>query len=664
MNSITGLIKTVGDSYLTVTDAGNNKFRLQNPNFYDLPYEKGDRIVAYFDDAFTIIRFPFVQIGGSKDVIIDCFVRALHKQRFFKENANDLYATIALNGDRQGQNGSDPGSFLDSNNGETKYLEKEKRDILSKWWKFMRIERQFKLYGFTKHDINACSELDLADVKKICETNPYKLLFLPIETCDQIVSSQALKLSKHDRICGLAMRAIHKITYNNGWMCAEKEHLESKIPGISNFWDKLKSEYNVVEEYNSIYLPEQRSIENGFANQVTTLLSHSPGCEYEYEVPIHLTSSQVDGVREVLSSPISIITGPAGSGKSTLLKVIVDILDSNYTPYVLASFTGKAVSRIQNIVKRRDRIMTLHRLLTMRELKFKYLIIDEASMVTTDLIYNVIKTFGTGFKLSLFGDPNQLPPIGPGSAFEELIKCGKIPRVHLDIVHRQNASGDVILENSLRMVEGSEPFHFETGKNLRFISDNPSLFIESLKQKNIKGNEFVILSPYNKYLSILNEIASKIYNGEAEEHSYRNTTYRVGDRVMMLENNYTYGVYNGEEGEVVEVPPTGPKISFNGIVHHFLDDSRDDDLDLRKISHSYAQTIHKSQGSEYKYVLLYLPEKEGGSGSSSFLNKSLMYTALTRASKMFLMIGNRIEIENACSRPKERRYEHLSTRLL
>ena len=385
---------------------------------------------------------------------------------------------------------------------------------------------------------------------------------------------------------------------------------------------------------------------------------------------------------------------------TTAIRELVYNLEQRNVEYAICAFTGKAVARLRSVLCSTVP-MTFHlKIKKEKSSKFKHLIVDEASMVTIELFYSFIRRFDFPFSITLVGDPNQLPPIGWGSLFEECIKSKTIPTYELVVNHRvYHISGekDGILLNTKKMARhGVEPtvkfglkapvvpMKFESTGNFVLTPgniDQIAAFATAFKQQGICRHDITVITPYNKDLDVINKTFQKLYTEDDSEHVFdsRGCKWYINDRVMMIKNDYEINVMNGEEGEVVEIDPNHIKVSFGaGREYDFPlepdpkkrkwgtsqekddEDEAEGERTVQRLVHSYCVTVHRGQGSEWNYIIFYLPP---GRSQPSYITKNLVYTGLTRAKRALFFIGNIEELEASTTRSLPFRCEKLTKRL-
>nr|QBK92270.1 MAG: RecD helicase /ATP-dependent exoDNAse [Pithovirus LCPAC304] len=386
------------------------------------------------------------------------------------------------------------------------------------------------------------------------------------------------------------------------------------------------------------------------------------------------------------------------------IKEIVYNLEQRNLEYAICAFTGKAVARLRSILCSTVP-MTFHlKIKKQKSARFKVLIVDEASMVTTELLYTFIQCFDFPFNIVFVGDPDQLPPIGWGSLFSECIASKTIPKYELVVNHRVydiEGEQDGILLNTKRMAKHgadetlkmgakapSMPMKFTPTGNFVLVPgniDQISAFAHAFKHQGIRAHDITVITPYNKDVTIINGAFQKLYtcvNADTKEENEcafdsRGFKWYLHDRVMMTKNDYEINVMNGEEGEVMEVHSDKIKVAFGpGRSFDFpleptkrrygtskeKDDEYggDEERTVKKLVHSYCVTVHRAQGSEWDYVIFYLPL---GRSQPSYITKNLVYTGLTRAKRALFFIGNIPELEASTTRSLPFRCEKLTKRL-
>lgn len=370
-------------------------------------------------------------------------------------------------------------------------------------------------------------------------------------------------------------------------------------------------------------------------------------------INFELKKSQKKAVKMALKNRISIITGMPGTGKTTILKAIVNGYREiyGYKKIEIVSMAGKAVERISKVAEVKGK--TIHRLLKISEDDDKSkeindvdaLIIDEASMIDLELFYLLFKAIknNPGIRVLIVGDINQLPSIGCGQVFRDIIESQKVPVTELKEIVRQDENASIIANS--RKIIGGNGINFgnnpiKLDKNFMFIEKHKdevvSCIIKEFKNSIDKGysiHDIQIIVPMkngNLGSSSINRRLVKYIRGKSK---ILNQNFYVNDRVIQVENNYKKGVYNGEIGivERIEFDSKNKEVivDFNGHKVTYKND------ELNDIELAYATTVHKFQGSESKIVIFIISKEH-----KNMLSKNLIYVAVTRAKEKVIVIGN------------------------
>lgn len=375
----------------------------------------------------------------------------------------------------------------------------------------------------------------------------------------------------------------------------------------------------------------------------------------DLEKGISLNDEQLQAVKEAFQNRFLIITGGPGTGKTTVIRTIVGILKANNQKVVLAAPTGRAAKRISELTG--EEAKTIHRLLgwspetgtflhnEKNPLRCHVVIVDEASMVDIVLFSHLLRALPETARLILVGDKDQLPPVGPGSPFMELIGDPRLKSVRLTKVYRQDQEGLLIL-NAHRINQGLFPILKERNtKDFLFIhEEDPQrayAWILDLATKKIPQEfnldpmeDIQILSPMRKGVLGVQNLTSGIQEAFVGSSLLGEDFlgFRIGDKVMQLRNDYGKDVYNGDIGRVVSFQKEEGVLvaSFYGReVPYDMGDI--DDLTL-----AYCISVHKSQGSEYPAVILTLSTHH-----YPMLQRNLLYTAITRAKRLAVIVGTK-----------------------
>ena len=377
----------------------------------------------------------------------------------------------------------------------------------------------------------------------------------------------------------------------------------------------------------------------------------------EKKSALELSESQRSAVSLALLSKLIIITGGPGVGKTTIINTILTILGTGKLKFLLCAPTGRAAKRLSDSTGREAK--TIHRLLefdpyardfkrgSSYPLEADLVIVDEASMIDVLLMNRLLAAISDRSALMFAGDVDQLPPVGPGFVLSDMIQSGVLPVVRLTEIFRQ-AEASKIIVNAHRINSGELPLQF-VGKELSDFYVVPSSSTENIYRRLLQVvadriperfgldplNDIQVLTPMNKGplgTKALNTLLQETLNPHAARKIERyGTLYAEGDKVIQMVNNYDKEVFNGDIGRIVTANEEENSLSVlyddREVVYEFGE--------LDEIALAYAITIHKSQGSEYPAVVIPLSMQH-----YSLLERNLIYTAVTRAKKLVMIIGD------------------------
>lgn len=562
------------------------------------------------------------------------------------------------------------------------------------------------------------------DSLQIVQTKPYQLVKdihgIGFKTADKI--AQALGLAHDDpaRIeAGIAYTLNRMAEEGHVYMPqAELEPEAAEIltlpaESITQVINQLESEalikrekivYNipeteqsgaVIKEEDAVYLTPMYYSEVGVTNRVQRLIAHPTSrlaglrqqlkqgnslfSQLKQTAGIELAPQQQQAVRVAILNKVAILTGGPGTGKTTTLRTLLDLLDRGRNNYALASPTGRAAKRLSEATGREAK--TIHRLLEFKPgegfarneenpLDVDMVVVDETSMLDLVLANNLLKAVGLDTHLLLVGDIDQLPSVGAGDVLRDLIASEVAPVVRLETIFRQ-AQTSLIVRNAHRINQGEYPETRPDGTDFFvFVKDVPeeaaALLVDVVKNRLPQKfglhpiDEVQVLSPmYNGAMGVsnLNHLLQEALNppGKKMEKKVGGRLLRVGDKVMQTTNNYDKNVYNGDIGRITAIDLIQQTITVNidgaPVVYDFLEA---DDL-----IHAFAISVHKSQGSEYPCVVIPMTTQH-----YMMLQRNLLYTAVTRAKKLVILVGTRRAIQIAVKNNKvSERYTALDWRL-
>lgn len=515
----------------------------------------------------------------------------------------------------------------------------------------------------------------------IVKTNPYKLYEdisgIGFVMADNIAINMQMESDSKFRISAAILYVLKNYAEMSGSCSIKKEDLLDKTFDLIKV-DKNKISEQISEDFfkskiqiikigddefvyeKDIYKAEKSSAIN---------LSRLQNEKYIFDIEINedldaFSKEQEIAIREAFNNMLLVITGGPGTGKTTIIKAICNILDENGLKFNLAAPTGRAAKRMQESTD--NSALTIHRLIGIKPespipefneenpLECDYVIVDEASMIDIKLMDKLLKALSSNTALILVGDHNQLPSVGCGNVLKDILDTD-VKSVRLKKIFRQAKESNIVV-NAHRINAGLYPILNQKNKDFFFIDSNGQNFEKDLLNlvkfrlpnyyKLDPINDIQILAPSKKSLwgvSNINDICQKELNKNTNSIKINNKIFKLNDKVMQVRNNYDLvsldsgnfddGVYNGDIGRIIDIDKgrESLKVEFydGNIVSYKKEDIKDLDL-------SYAITIHKSQGSEFDCVLIPMM-----STAYMLLNRNLLYTAITRAKKLVILLGEK-----------------------
>lgn len=528
------------------------------------------------------------------------------------------------------------------------------------------------------------------NVDKVIFSDPYSMVEevfkLSFFTADKI--GQKLGVSRDDprRIRGALLTAIKTYAEDGNMFATEEEAAgtasaisgtakEKILPEIS----RLIEDGRVVRSHGGLYLPVYYKAEKEGAEKLASLIRSSKSSDTEFNLPStdregHLLSAeQLKAIKTVSENAVTVITGGPGTGKTTAVRGIIKLLEDQDKKVVLAAPTGRAAKRLSDLSSREAK--TIHRLLGYsqgRGYKNKHfdadiLIIDEASMLEQVLFNHLLQALKSDTKVVLVGDPDQLPAIGAGDVLKDMIKSGTVPVITLNENFRQK-NGSSIAAGADAIKHGINPGDM-TGSDFMIIAEESPKRIHDrlirlvgneLPQKyHILAKDIQVVTPQQEGplgAKQLNMDIQQAVNPSAPELRHGVKLFRLGDRVMQTSNSAERNTYNGETGWVSEIDPLGQWLTVS---FHDGKQSRYNKKELKELSLAYATTVHKLQGSETDYMVMPMTLSH-----KPMLYRNLLYTGVSRAKKMCVLVGEEKAIKTAVDNPSPSvRNSNFKTRL-
>lgn len=563
-----------------------------------------------------------------------------------------------------------------------------------------------------------CNELDLpmslapkldkaygANAEKIIKANPYRLALdikgVGFATADQVARGLGIDKTHEGRALAGLVHTLEKAG-EDGHVTLPEEVLLDKAARLLDLDEAglhgplmeavqgglLIRDQRIADE-PMIYSPAAFLIETQLAERFK-LLMKTPGTVrdidkdkaiewVENKLGITLADMQRQAVTEAVSEKVMVVTGGPGTGKTTIIRAILVILAALKKSVALAAPTGRAAKRMSEATG--QEAMTIHRLLHFNPIKGGFdfdketplpveaVIVDEASMLDQWLANKLFSAVSPVAKLILVGDVDQLPSVGPGNVLCDAIESGKVPYIRLDKIFRQDDAG-LIVQNAHRINAGLLPI-LPKGKQVAdfyFIPENDPEKLRDLvcdlAARRLPERfgfdpleDIQVLTPMHRGatgVTSLNTMLQNCLNPNASLLNHRQRNFRVNDKVMQTVNNYDKEVFNGDIGRVHAIVDNKMDVRFDDRIRSYTYD------ELDHLTHAYAISVHKSQGSEYPAVIVPLSTQH-----YILLQRNLLYTAVTRAKKLVILTGSYQALHHALANNRPAmRYTGLAKRLM
>jgi exodeoxyribonuclease V alpha subunit len=539
-------------------------------------------------------------------------------------------------------------------------------------------------------------------------SNPYQLALdihgIGFKSADAIaqklgIPTESLERAKAGVIYVLQEFAAEGHTFYPADPLIEKsvEVLQVAVEIVANAINHLKSENHIVLEVlpdgsRAVYLRHLHTNETSAAEWLVRLLktgkllpeinADREIAEFEQKHHFEFAEKQKLAVRTALRGGVVVITGGPGTGKTTITRAILRILTKYGVSVTQAAPTGRAAKRMQELT--RADASTIHRLLQFspqeggyvrnarNPIKTDFLIIDESSMIDISLANALLRAILATSSVIFVGDTDQLPSVGPGNFLLDLITSGVLPVIHLDQIFRQ-AQQSLIVTNAHRINAGEFPVLNEPGegktRDFYFIrADEPEQVVEQIRQLvttripakfNLNPIEDIqVITPMHRGVAgaqNINAQLQQLLNPSGASVERAGVLFRVGDKVMQTSNDYDKDIFNGDIGIIAAIDREDHllKVSFDGRIVAY------DFTELYELELAYAITVHKSQGSEYRAVIMPVHTTH-----FIMLQRNLLYTGITRGKKLVCLVGTAKAVALAVKNANQAsRYSALQQRL-
>lgn len=518
-----------------------------------------------------------------------------------------------------------------------------------------------------------------SDSISVVQENPYRLADdiwgIGFKTADTIAEKMGIEKDRFIRLRSGILYTLNKLS-ENGHCYAVREQLiqaavqllEVEEAELEITLDEMLRTEEVIREEEAIYLPPFFFSETGCAKRLLKLLAAERRVQMDVDTVMetvmgragqgqHITYDEVqlEAIRAAVSSKIMVLTGGPGTGKTTTTMGIIAAYRAAGCRIVLAAPTGRAAKRMSEATGMEAK--TIHRLLEYKPpegyqrkeenpLEGDVLILDECSMIDIMLMYNLLKAMPEQMTLIMVGDTDQLPSVGAGNVLKDIISSGRIPVVRLSRIFRQ-ARGSRIIMNAHRINKG-EQIDMRGGRDSDFFfaAKETNEEVVELLVKYCTENlpryyhvdalqDIQVLTPMQRGVcgaANLNQVLQEAMNPGSIFLRRGGTQYRLHDKVMQIRNDYDKEVFNGDIGVInhVDMEERELTVNFDGreVVY--------DVSELEELTLAYATTIHKSQGSEYPIVVMPFTMSH-----YVMLQRNLLYTGVTRAKKILVLIGEK-----------------------
>lgn len=524
----------------------------------------------------------------------------------------------------------------------------------------------------------------------IVKDNPYRLAEdihgVGFKTSDAIASSLGIEKTCFKRLQSGILYTLNKLSDDGHCYAVRGQLIEAAVqllevdsPELEATLDEMLRTSDVIMDGKAIYLKRFYFSELGSAKHLVRLMTGRRNTyinpdkvirDVEQDTSIHYDDIQIQAIRQAVESKVMVLTGGPGTGKTTTMNGIISAYKKAGSRILLAAPTGRASKRMSEATGMESK--TIHRLLeyTVRKddkngktktksqplctfqrneknpLEGEVLIVDECSMIDILLMHNLLKAIPDDMTLILVGDVDQLPSVGAGNVLRDIIESDCVPVVKLTRIFRQ-AQGSRIITNAHRINHGHMP-DLSNGQNSDFFfaakEDNEQIVSTLVRYctQNLPSyyhadavSDIQVLTPMQKGICgalNLNQVLQNALNPEKLLLKYGATEYRLHDKVMQIKNNYDKDVFNGDIGLISKV-----NIEENKLTVHFDEKEVDyEACELEQLVLAYATTIHKSQGSEYPIVVIPVTMSH-----FIMLQRNLLYTGVTRAKKILVLIGQK-----------------------
>lgn len=522
---------------------------------------------------------------------------------------------------------------------------------------------------------------------ELVKENPYRLAQdiwgIGFKTADGIARNMGYDENSIERCCAGAVYVLGELS-NDGHCFSLREELvksacdmlgvEAEL--VERAIDKMSAEQLLIEEESAVYIPGLYYSEIGAASRIVKIAAQKSAYEgfdvnlmleaMQSESGMRYDKVQLEAIRTAVSSKFMVLTGGPGTGKTTTTNAIIKLFERLGAKVSLAAPTGRAAKRLSETTGKKA--LTIHRLLEFKPpagyqknqdnpLTCDVLVIDEASMVDIVMMNTLLKAVRDEAVVILVGDVDQLPSVGPGKVLQDIIASGAVPVVKLERIFRQ-AMGSRIITNAHKINKGQFPDLSNSKKSDFFFMEEEdpekvALMIRELCSSRLPKyygvdavDDIQVICPMQRGstgTASFNQTLQEVLNPSGVSVRYAGVEYRVGDKVMQIKNNYDKNVFNGDIGRIRHIDREAGSLAIcfdERLVEY-------DTSDMNEVVLAYATTVHKSQGSEYRVVVAPITMQH-----FVMLQRNLIYTCITRAKQVLVLVGSKKAIAMAVKNNK------------
>lgn len=565
----------------------------------------------------------------------------------------------------------------------------KKEDVLRffRWWSAAMI-RRIELIGISKEKLRELNKPP-SEIYKIALENPFNIPDLDMETAKEVLKRTNKSYEPIDEKCAHMLRYLNKQLENGHTYVMYQELNRMFQLTEKEFYHLEKFDIKAERETGRVFLRDVYNTNHDLVNYLCEKLK--VGCP-QRDVDMNIMDPKLNMTQRTalffaLKLPLCIITGKGGTGKSVL---IGEIYKQEPTAQLL-SFTGKAVARLAEITKTKDP-STIHKAIAKLEISesTKHVIIDEATLAYTELIVKLFKSFPYpkyNFRITFVGDDNQLTPLQWGAFFSQLIDSQKIPTFKLEQNMRvaTDLEQDGIILNCNKLLAHdrhglkTKPFFFDLTPNFHVLDGGADEAINLLVTRYDAGydiSDTVILTPYKDAVREINlKCQAHFRKGKRSIRDNRGNEWCIGNPICNRVNNYFKDIMNGSRGTVHDIEKDKVIVKMNGefitfsTIHNqvFMGKNylyeevkpvtEEEFCNTNTLSLDYASTVHSAQGSEWSYVIIYIP-KGHKANLTGFISHHMVYTMLSRAKRKIWIVGGISDLYTACAMPYKKKNDN------